>query len=192
MGGSIVFKNLRVRSKLLISFGIVLLFYIIAIIASSVGLGSVFGGLEDFYNAPFPMVRSALEVQSYTREIQLGVYQAVTSDHSQLQTIEATIDQNIAARDAAMQELRETYEGDQSLLQAVESAAQDISDVRAQTIKYVESNNTASATSTLNGQYLEKAEAFEAALNEVIDEAQSIAESYYDSGAKSSPSVLSL
>ena len=82
-----MFKNLKVRSKLLVSFGIVIIFYIIAIIASSIGLGSVFGGLEDFYNIPFPMVKSALEAQSITREIQLDVYRAVSVSGSELQAV---------------------------------------------------------------------------------------------------------
>lgn len=177
-------KNLKVRSKLLFSFGVVILFYIIAIIASSISLGNVFGGLEKFYNTPFPMVRSALEVQSLTREIQMDVYKAVTSDHSQFDTINASINETIAARDAAMQELRDTFEGDASMLQNVESAAQQTADARAKTIKFVESNNSASAISVLNGEYATAADNFEVALNQVIDEAGNIAEDYYQSGAK--------
>ena len=44
-----MFKNLKVRSKLLVAFGILILFYLIAVIAALSGLGRVFGGLEDFY-----------------------------------------------------------------------------------------------------------------------------------------------
>ena len=177
-------KNLKVRSKLLISYGIVILFYIIAIIAATISLGNVFGGLENFYNTPFPMVRSALEVQSLTREIQMNVYKAVTSDHSQFDTINSGINNTMAARDAAMEELRATYEGDASLLQSVESAAQKTKDARAKALKFVESNNSTSAISILNGEYATAADEFEAALNQVIDEANSIADDYYQTGAR--------
>lgn len=177
-------KNLKVRSKLLISYGIVILFYIIAIIAATISLGNVFGGLENFYNTPFPMVRSALEVQSLTREIQMSVYKAVTSDHSQFDTINSSINNTMAARDAAMEELRATYEGDASLLQSVESAAQKTKDARAKALKFVESNNSTSAISILNGEYATAADEFEAALNQVIDEANSIADDYYQTGAR--------
>ena len=97
-----MFKNLKVRSKLLVSFGIVIIFYIIAIIASSIGLGSVFGGLEDFYNIPFPMVKSALEAQSITREIQLDVYRAVSVSGSDLQAVISEIDAASAERNTVM------------------------------------------------------------------------------------------
>ena len=184
IGGSIVLKNLKVRSKLLVSFGIVILFYILAIIASSVSLGNVFGGLENFYNTPFPMVHSALEVQSSTREIQMSVYRAVTADRSQFESINASINETIAARDAAMQELRETFEGDASLLQAVENDAQQIADIRAKAMNFAASDNSASALSILNGEYAAAGDTFETDLNKVIDEAERIAEDYYQSGAK--------
>lgn len=177
-------KNLKVRSKLLFSFGILIVFYIIAIIAASISLGNVFGGLEDFYNTPFPMVRSALEVQSLTRDIQMNVYKAVTSDRSQFDTINSDINNTITARDAAMQELRETFEGDASLLQSVEDAAKQTADARAKAIKFVESNNSTSALSILSGEYATAADNFEDALNQVIDDASSIADDYYQTGSK--------
>ena len=39
-------KNLKVRNKLVVSFGIVMAFYIIAVIAANIGLSSVLGGLD--------------------------------------------------------------------------------------------------------------------------------------------------
>ena len=53
-------KNLKVRSKLFVSFSITILFFVIAIIAATISLNNVFGGLEDFYKTPYPMVCSVL------------------------------------------------------------------------------------------------------------------------------------
>ena len=39
-----MFKNLKVRSKLLTAFGIVILLYLITVIAATIGLRSVSGG----------------------------------------------------------------------------------------------------------------------------------------------------
>ena len=72
-------KNLRVRSKLFFSFGIVIIIYIIAIMASLIGLKSVFKELRDFYEVPYPMVKSALQAQSTARQIQLNVFRACTA-----------------------------------------------------------------------------------------------------------------
>ncbi len=177
-----MFKNLKVRSKLLVSFGIVIIFYIIAIIASSIGLGSVFGGLEDFYNIPFPMVKSALEAQSITREIQLDVYRAVSVSGSELQAVISEIDASSAERNTVMEELHANFSGDAALLRSVEEANDATSAAREKTMEYIRSGNSTAAIESINGDYLEAANHFEDTLNQVIEQAEKNAAEYYQNG----------
>ena len=177
-----MFKNLKVRSKLLVSFGIVIIFYIIAIIASSIGLGSVFGGLEDFYNIPFPMVKSALEAQSITREIQLDVYRAVSVSGSELQTVISEIDEASARRNTVMEELHANFSGDAALLRTVEEANDATSAAREKTMDFVRAGNSTAAIESINGDYLEAANHFEDTLNQVIEQAEKNAAEYYHDG----------
>ncbi|WP_285825119.1 methyl-accepting chemotaxis protein [Schaedlerella arabinosiphila] len=177
-----MFKNLKVRSKLLVSFGIVIIFYIIAIIASSIGLGSVFGGLEDFYNIPFPMVKSALEAQSITREIQLDVYRAVSVSGSELQAVISEIDAASAERNTVMEELHANFSGDAALLRSVEEANDAASAAREKTMEYVRAGNSTAAIESINGDYLEAANHFEDTLNQVIEQAEKNAAEYYQNG----------
>ena len=177
-----MFKNLKVRSKLLVSFGIVIIFYIIAIIASSIGLGSVFGGLEDFYNIPFPMVKSALEAQSITRGIQLDVYRAVSISGSERQTVISEIEESSAERNKVMEELKANFNGDASLLKSVEDANAATSAAREKTMEYIRAGNSTAAIESINGEYLEAANHFEDTLNQVIDQAERNADEYYQNG----------
>ncbi|MCI9631920.1 MAG: HAMP domain-containing protein [Ruminococcus sp.] len=177
-----MFKNLKVRSKLLVSFGIVIIFYIIAIIASSIGLGSVFGGLEDFYNIPFPMVKSALEAQSITREIQLDVYRAVSVSGSELQAVISEIDAASAERNTVMEELHANFSGDSALLRSVEEANDATSAAREKTMEYIRAGNSTAAIEAINGDYLEAANHFEDTLNQVIEQAEKNAAEYYQNG----------
>ena len=177
-----MFKNLKVRSKLLVSFGIVIIFYIIAIIASSIGLGSVFGGLEDFYNIPFPMVKSALEAQSITRGIQLDVYRAVSISGSERQAVISEIEESSAERNKVMEELKANFNGDASLLKSVEDANAATSAAREKTMEYIRAGNSTAAIESINGEYLEAANHFEDTLNQVIDQAEKNADEYYQSG----------
>ena len=86
------------RSKLALSFGISILFFIIAIVAANIGLSSVLGGLEDFYDTPYPMVESSLEAQTSTRKIQLNMYRAaVATDDATAQALLDEID-GVAAK----------------------------------------------------------------------------------------------
>ena len=64
-----MFKNLKVRTKILTGFGTVMVLYIIAVIASAIGLSSVADGLQDFYYKPYPMVQYALKAQFPFRKV---------------------------------------------------------------------------------------------------------------------------
>ncbi len=177
-----MFKNLKVRSKLLVAFGILILFYLIAVIAALSGLGRVFGGLEDFYNIPFPTVQSALEAQSLTRKIQLEVYRAVSSDGDQFQSISSNIEQAASERTVVMDELKENFTADAALLQAVIDANAATSSAREKAMNYIRTGNTQAAINTINNEYLEAANNFETALDQVIVAAKAQAAEYYDEG----------
>ncbi len=177
-----MFKNLKVRSKLLVAFGILILFYLIAVIAALSGLGRVFGGLEDFYNIPFPTVQSALEAQSLTRKIQLEVYRAVSSDGDQFQSVSSNIEQAASERTVVMDELKENFTADAALLQAVIDANAATSSAREKAMNYIRTGNTQAAINTINNEYLEAANNFETALDQVIVAAKAQASEYYDEG----------
>ncbi len=179
-----MFKNLKVRSKLLLSFSIVILFYIITIIVSSFELGSVFGGLEDFYNVPFPMVENALKVQSITKDIQLNVCRAVSSSDQEIQTIIDIIDQEAAERTVVMNELKENFTGNASLLQSAESARAAADEARDKAMAYLRSGNTQAVINMVNGEYTSAAYTFDQSLEQVIEEAEKQAEVYYQNGIK--------
>lgn len=75
-----MFRNLKVKSKLFVSFGIIILLYIIAVLFATAGIFKVGDGLGDFYNNAYPSVRYAIQAQSDTRNIQLNVYRAYEID----------------------------------------------------------------------------------------------------------------
>lgn len=178
-------KNLKVRSKLFFSFGIVIIFYLIAIIASSAGLKSVFGGLEDFYQVPYPMVKSALEAQSTTRQIQLNVFlaNAASGDKSAIQSYLSEIEKNVTELNAALDTLTESYEGDSSLMQSMQAAMQQTSEARKKTIDCIENNDMDGAIALITGEYADAASTLQNTLQEIINDAQEQADNYYTSGA---------
>ncbi len=178
-------KNLKVRSKLFFSYCIILLFYIIAVIAALIGLRSVFGGLENFYRVPYPMVQSALEAQSATKSIQADVYRAsLAGTDSEVQSILSGIEQTSATLMSALDTLENTYEGDEALLQEVLSASEHTRDMRAQAIEYISNHDLENAYTIMNGDYAAATTRLQTAIERVSDAAQEKADSYYASGTK--------
>lgn len=179
-----MFKNLKVRNRLFVSYSIVLFLYIIAVIVSSIGMARIFGGLEDFYQVPYPMVKAALEAQSGSRQIELDVYRAsVTSDAAAMQSILGNINQDVSDLTAALDTLAENYEGDSALLQSVQSAAQKTTAARQQAMEYISSGDMEEAIVMMNEEYDPAATSLQSALQDVIDEGGMLADEYYSSGA---------
>lgn len=179
-----MFKNLKVRNRLVVSYSIVLLLYIIAVVVSSIGMGRIFGGLEEFYQVPYPMIKTALEAQSESRQIQLDVYRAsVASDDAAMQSILNNINQDVSNLSATLDTLAENYEGDAALLQSVQAAAQKTSSSRQQAVEYLASGNVEEAVAMMNDEYAPAATSLQDALQDVIDKSSTLADEYYSSGA---------
>lgn len=177
-------KNLRVRSKLFFSYCVILVFYLIAITAALVGLKSVFGGLEKFYQVPYSMVESALEAQTATKSIQTDVFRASIADSdAEVQSILSQIDETSAQLMSALETLESSYEGDAALLQAVTSASEQTRTMRAKAIEYITNHDIENAQAVLKGDYANAAGSLQTAIQDVIDTAQVSANEYYDSGA---------
>lgn len=173
------------RSKLFFSFSITIVFFIIAIIASTISLNNVFGGLEDFYQTPYPMVSSVLQAQSSTRKIQLSMFRiAVTNDEATKQTLLTEIDQAATTMNDALATLEEAYEGDPSLLQSTHDAVQRLVTARQEVINCLNAGDMDGAIEILDGEYAEAGTNFATVTNELINAAQEQADSYYESGLK--------
>lgn len=176
-------KNLKVRSKLLVSFGIVIILYIIAVIASAIGLKSVAGGLRDFYDTPHPTVQAALELESATNRVQLDVWQILeaTSD-AQIQEATADVDATLEKVSASLETLEEVYEGDPSLLSKVESDLETTGTLRKNAMDAISAGDDATALAIISGDYKDACDSFADTVQSVLDAAQESADEYYRSG----------
>lgn len=178
-----MFKNLKVRSKLLVSFGIVIILYIIAVIASAIGLKSVAGGLEDFYNIPHPTVQAALELESATNRIELDVWQILeATNDAEIQAATEDIDATLAKVDDCLSTLEKVYEGDPSLLSKVESDLETTGTLRKSAMDAINAGDDAAALTIVSGDYKDACENFSDTVQSVLDAAEANADEYYRSG----------
>ena len=178
-------KNLKVRSKLFVSFSITILFFVIAIIAATISLNNVFGGLEDFYKTPYPMVSSALQAQSSTRKIQLSMFRfALTKDDATKQSLLTEIDQAATIMTEALSKFEKAYEGDPALLQATHDAVDRLLAAREDAMACLDAGDEEGAIEILNGEYAEAGTNFATVTTDLIEAAAEQADSYYESGQK--------
>lgn len=189
-----MFKNLKVRSKLLVSFGIVIVLYIVAIIVSSLSLKGVSNGLKDFYTVPYPTVEASLAAQAFTKQIQLDVWRAYeTEDPAETQALLQDIEENEKLLKSSINGIKSSYQGDPALLNAVEEASEKTSGPRSEAMQYIAANDNDNALIVISGEYNDACLEFNSALQEIINSAHVLSTEYYDEGmATTARSMIAL
>ncbi len=178
-----MFRNLKVRSKLLLSFGIMMVFYIISIIVANIGLGSILKGLDNFYERPYPMVRYSLEAESSTRQTQLNMFRALTTeDEAKSQELLAQVNTLAQTMTNDLDKLTEVYGSDDALVAAALDAAADLKKSREDALTYLEAHQGQKALAVLNGEYADAGIKFQEAIDAIIERAETNAEIFYEDG----------
>lgn len=179
-----MFKNLKVRSKLLVSFGIVMILYIITVIASAIGLNSVSSGLEDFYNIPHPTLKAAIEMQAATKTIQLDIWQAamLLDTNGNQQQLLQEIDETATKMSSSFETLKQSYEGDPALMSTLEMSMENIKAARESAIEAISARDSDTASEIISGEYATACADLNTVLQDVADAAETNADDYYTSG----------
>ena len=178
-----MFRNLKVRSKLLLSFGIMMVFYIISIIVANFGLGRVIKGLENFYDRPYPMVRYSLEAESSTRQNQLNMFRALTTeDEAKKQELLGQVTELAQTMSNALEKLTVVYGSDDALVAAALDAASKLKSAREKSLSYLEAHQGNQALAVLNGEYADAGIEFQEAIDAIIARAETNAELFYEEG----------
>ncbi len=176
-----MFKNLRLRSKLFLTYGIMMIFYLVTVIAAFVGLSNVSNGLERFYTTPYPMVQNAMGIKSATQEIQLDLFRAYSAGETQLTAILSDIDGAAARRSENMEALKACYDGDASVLQSIESAGEKTASARQDAVSLLKSGSKDEAIAIIGGEYMTACDTLYDLLEEAIGSAEASATEYHDS-----------
>ncbi len=179
----VLFKNMKIRTKILSGFGMAIIMYIISICVGVVSLSSVANALDRFYHNPYPMVKAASDCQTVTKEVQLNVYRAfVAETPERLQSALTAIESQKSTRDAAMAELRASHLGDQTLLIAVENSIAATAEPRDRAIKQIREGKKDDALFTIQNDYRNSCDVFQDDLEALIAYGDQMAVSFYDEG----------
>ena len=179
----VLFKNMKIRTKILSGFGMAIIMYIISICVGVVSLSSVSNALDRFYHNPYPMVKAASDCQTVTKEVQLDVYRALVAETPErLQSALAAIEAQKSARDAAMAELRASHIGEQQLLVAVENSIAATAEPRDRALKLIQQGKRDEALATIQNDYRNSCDTFQNDLEALIAYGDQMAVSFYEEG----------
>lgn len=127
-------KNLKVGKKLLISFGTILVLFIISLVVAAVGILQNAQALDDFYDQPFNVVDTTWEMREATMAIERNIFWIVSSNDSKVvNQCKTDIETNVTIVDKGIKTLQQKFMGDKQLLEDYISMT-DVSIVHQNTI----------------------------------------------------------
>ncbi len=116
-------KNLKVGKKFLLSFGIILALFLVAVISSSVGIMKAKGSYESFYEEDYRVITNIYEMRvSLQRSLKELMLSVVELDDSNTRERIASSDQYLTHIQESLQWIYTNYTGDSSLMKGCEAA----------------------------------------------------------------------
>ncbi|MBE6880065.1 MAG: HAMP domain-containing protein [Ruminococcaceae bacterium] len=172
-----VFKNAKVRSKLYISFGIVLAFLILVTIFSSTAFLSVRAIVSEFYHNTFESVELADEIDIKIQESAKDLLQAISETDAALTDKYLTEAQNnLATIESDVTELENIYTGDKAALEKIKSECETAHGYFDELASKVKSNDAEGAYNVYKTYLMPSLET----VIKTVDEIQSYADATAD------------
>lgn len=173
-------KNMKVRSKLAVSFGVVVLFIVLAIISGIIGLGNIRTSVGQFYSGAFAVSGYSHEAKQAFESVKSSVFRAVgTRDVS---VTESAIQEADKSREQVREKaalINQNYDGDPVTLSDLQKNMDTIKPVLDQVLAYAKENSEASNAAA--AVYMEETvnpllDKIDANLNQLISDADTESE----------------
>lgn len=128
-------KNLKVGKKFLLSFGAILGIFLVAVIASCIGISKAKSSYEEFYEQDYTMIADIYEMRvSLQRSLKEILLSTIEEDPSQTKERIATSDDYISHINETLQLVYTTYKGDVSMLKNFETKLSSTTSLRQQIV----------------------------------------------------------
>lgn len=189
-----ILKNVKIGTRLIITFSIVGILFIIAMIISIYNLSVVSGKLESFYNSPFSVVSNSWEARRCLIAIERDIYEALsTFDHQQTQTALNNADTEITRLNAIFTNLEQIYLGDKTLITQAKNELAETDKYKQDVYKFTSENTSSSNTKALEifkGNYLPELQKVADSLLKISADSTNRAKSFVTEAQSTKQTVL--
>lgn len=147
-------KNLKIGKKLFVTFGIIIVLFLVSLIVSIVSLNNAGGNFKDFYTNGYPV---SLKTTDMRRATQTGLkciaLTMLTDDLNETQSYIAQANEQFESLAEGFTYLRENYRGDASVLDKVERIMNEAKPYRLQIVELASQNKNTEAAALLFNTY---------------------------------------
>ena len=177
-------KNLKVGKKFLVSFGIILVMFLVSVIAASTGIAKSKKSYESFYEEDYKAVTTVyemqLKLQEGLKELMLAV---VETDPAETNRRVQVVNQNMEDVKSMLQDIYASYSGDVSLLKEFETGLVGNKDTRMYIIECATRGTpegNAEAQEVILTEYNPQVEGFVGTLESAFDKMEAESRAQYD------------
>jgi methyl-accepting chemotaxis protein len=173
-------RNIRIRTRLLTGFGLVVLFLVAVGIVSLNNLAEQRKILADFYQHPFTVTNSIREVQAQVLRMHRGVKDAVLyyGNRQELETIVKGIDESEKTAYSELAAARERFLGDKAKIDRIKELLDEWKPIRAKTIALLRQNKVQEAIAQHKTFARDQVTQIDGTIDEVLKFAVAKADSY--------------
>lgn len=189
-------KNLKVGKKFIVSFGSILLLFLISVVAASIGISKAKASYQQFYTEDYRAVMMVkdiqLNLQGALKELMLGV---VSSDAQETAQRVNNVDACMEILNSDLEWIYSNYDGDVSLLKDFESRMANNKALRQQVIDYAVQGTTEGRDQAIKlvlEQYNPQVEEYTQILERASAEMETSSETSYDSAMTMQSFLLGL
>ncbi len=172
-------KEANMKKKIISVMAVMIGLFLIAIVASFIGLTSLNNKIRDFYRKPFVNSNLQMEIQKDVQYVAKNVLWAMTTDDplikpdkiKKVNDTTETIEKNIM-------KLHETFP-EQNLLDMLDSAGASLKNTQSEVMKLIEEDKDKEASALFNGTYAQQLLDLQEVLSEIAESAEGRAVSAY-------------
>ncbi len=172
-------KEANMKKKIISVMAGMIGLFLIAIVASFIGLTSLNNKIRDFYRKPFVNSNLQMEIQKDVQYVAKNVLWAMTTDDplikpdkiKKVNDTTETIEKNIM-------KLHETFP-EQNLLDMLDSAGASLKNTQSEVMKLIEEDKDKEASALFNGTYAQQLLDLQEVLSEIAESAEGRAVSAY-------------
>lgn len=161
-------KNLKIRQKLILSFGIVLALFFLSILSGLISLNHVKTELMKFYEHPY-RVSKAVNIASTNLEgLQKNIFRAISSGNdSVMEEALAAMDDNYAMVSGQLPIIKDNFLGEEEWLTEMSSALRELTPHREHVLELLQAGEKAEAGIYMENYYLPAVEKVNEALEKI-------------------------
>lgn len=177
-------ENMKIGTKLLCSFLIILLLYIITVLLAIAAIGNMSSRLQNFYKEPFTVAESALKLSGALQGVGRNLLVAALDEQADATDYLNNVEEFVQEEEYYLAKLEKCQTSDKEKIEFIQSGLEKLAPIREQIITMLQQGKNAEAVQFYNTQYEPNAKESRELLKTMSNQAVEVSEESVENGRR--------